>query len=103
MIPLIDTAQLPEALKAMRTSREETRRSLAEAAGMLEQQYGAYEHGRRTPAVEQLLRIADAAEHDVILVPRELVAALGVLGRAIPAEALTALAALALIPREDTP
>jgi transcriptional regulator with XRE-family HTH domain len=95
VIRLTDADQIADALVEMRKSREETRRSLAERAGMSEQQYGPYEIGRRLPRLEPLLRLTDAANYDVILMPRELVDGLLDLARAIPFNALAALAAVA--------
>lgn len=101
MIRITDPDQITTALEAMRTSRGLRRRALAERADMNETQYGPYENGRKTPALETLIRLAAAAEYDVVLMPREFTAGLVELAHAIPAGALAALAVLAAIPRED--
>lgn len=95
MIRLTDPAQIAGAITAMRTHRElHHRATLAEKVGMQPSQYGSYELGHRLPGLDTLMRIAAAADHDLILLPREITAGLAVLADAIPAEALAALAAL---------
>jgi transcriptional regulator with XRE-family HTH domain len=68
---------------------------LADQAEMKATQYGTYENGHRIPNLETLLRLADAANYDVILMPREQARGLADLARGIPFAALAALAALA--------
>jgi transcriptional regulator with XRE-family HTH domain len=103
MIRLGGPADIGVALAAIRTARGISRTALADLAGMKATQYGTYENGRSVPNAETLLRIADAAGHDVILLPREITAGLLDLAQAIPAGALAALAVLALMPREERP
>jgi transcriptional regulator with XRE-family HTH domain len=59
------------AIAAMRMNARRTRRSVADAVDMSEQQYGRYELGGRTPGVANLIRIADALGYDLALIPRE--------------------------------
>jgi len=83
--------QLSAALAEMRTSRGISRVTLAEQAEMKASQYGTYENGHRTPSAETLLRIADAANYDVVLIPREIADGLMDLALAIPFNALAKL------------
>lgn len=94
MIRIDHPDQLGGALTEMRKARGLSRRTLAEQAEMKDTQYGTYENGHRVPNAETLLRLADAANHDVILIPREIATALIDLANAIPFNALAALASL---------
>lgn len=95
MIRLDHPDQIAAALTEMRTQRGLKRQVLAVQAEMKATQYGQYELGSRVPSTETLLRLADAANYDVILVPREQARALIDLAQAIPFNALAALVSLA--------
>jgi transcriptional regulator with XRE-family HTH domain len=87
--------EIGPALADMRETRGIRRQTLADQAEMKATQYGTYENGHRIPNLETLLRLADAANYDVILMPREQARGLADLARGIPFAALAALAALA--------
>lgn len=71
MIQIPLTVDVDRALADMRILARMTRRQVAEAAGISEQQYGQYERGHRVPSVATLLKIFTATGYGLVAVPRE--------------------------------